>query len=100
MHGGRPARRKVASREIVQRLVPVAIRCCGDALVKQRVRELFPTARPAGDDAVELGLHQETYDASRNVDAGAFRSEERRVGKECSCRGWRCHAKTMTVRGA
>ena len=82
MHGGRPARREVASREIVQRLVPVDRGRRGDALVKQCVRELFPAPRSADDEAVELCLHQETYDASRNVDAGAFQCSAQFASRE------------------
>src|ERR671935_3332960 len=48
--------REIAAREVVQRLVPVAWRRRGDALVEQRIGNLFPSPRAADDDAVDLGL--------------------------------------------
>src|SRR5688572_5517570 len=54
------ARREVASRELVERLIALARRPRGDALVEQRIGELFSTARAADHDAIQLGLHEQS----------------------------------------
>src|SRR5690606_929904 len=78
--------------------VGVSAQSIGDIPASQRER-LMPQIQAATENAGSGPSEADTADQERQArtlrSTGTYgpRSEERRVGKECRSRGWRCHLK-------